>query len=405
MNNNQALLNNSSSRLLAIKQSLDNTLTCEFSQSLVIKNKQDQILCMINYAEDNDIYVMTLKDNVYVFTSDDIHKLNKFVRFADEVNDCVTKVLASVNVLNLPSTSIVNLDSCTASVNANGLSILVVFNFWSLEQIINSQVLVITENKSKGKSASNIDINECAKYLESQVAPTFFVPNNRVRRVRIRGKDEYLSNQANVVKTHIFDDTLNYANDEPECKRPSQQWIREKDNAIRAFDREITTKSCTPDDILNKCLNGSFSEGSVTSTYQQNNTNNYHQTNTNDYRQTNTNNYRQTNTNNCRQTNDYVNDDYVYNPADFEDYPTNYDNFDYNKSNTDIDITKNIRELNFFEKEVLMNLHSINLSELKRVYNNHFSERVKVILDYFDAFTDEAIDSIREILKSCGVQI
>lgn len=326
----------------------------EFEQNLVIKNTHDEVICTINYAEGNDIYVMTLKDQIYVFTSNDINDFNNFMQDNDTINTNINKLLGlSTSFV----TNIATLNSCTLSFCINQVNILIIYRYWIDEkkQLTNSKILIITETQSKGKNITNLDIAECGKYIESQIAPTFFVPStasSKIKRVRVKGSNEYLTNQSSP-RSYEFDEVRNQM-EQLASSNPSPQWLSDKANAMRDFERKLNAQNFNPNVILDKCLNVNNVNTRLNYEAHENSRN-------------------------------------VLGCASLSGTSINSD------------IKQNIRCLSSFDKEALVNLHSITLSELKMVYDNMFSDDLKVVLDYFDQFTDIAMDSIREILKECNI--
>jgi hypothetical protein len=354
---------------------LSNAVTFELNPSLVIKNHQGDTLCVINNDENFDINVMTYQDLTFVFTTEEAFHLNAFLQSGIEISNKIKNLIAQVSVLHFPTTNHIDLERATITINANGINIVIIHNYKS-NGVLNNKVLILTESSTKGKSIANVRIDEFSKYLELNISPAFFKPNNaikRVKRVRMKGTHGYLTSDISPKQIDIDDlhELIDINND----TEPSRRWIQDANNAIMDFGRDLDAQTANKSAILSKCLNTSIHFDNKTLT---NNTG------------TNYDNNRKT-----KYTSDYVND-YVYDPRDFDG------SFTENRNNNN-EIEMQIKKLTSFNRDVLKCLHFMNLTEMKNLYENTFDPSLKPILDHFDNFGDFAIEDIRNILKSCNV--
>lgn len=383
MYNSGFIMDDISKNFSKIAETLDDTLMCELDSNfmdnkatLVVKDRLNNVVCTINYNESSNINIMTFKNLTIVFTEQESKYLNNFLRSHSTIYENITNLFTCSNSYGSQVTNFLSLTQAIFMINTKGVNVLMTLDYFT------NKVLVITESL-KGKNITNIDSSQCKEYLDQHIVSTFFVPsnaNNKIRRVKIRGTSNYVTSETSP-KQFEFDNFRNKiieSDSDNDNDQPSRQWLTDASNAINAFDRQLKLQTYDANDIIGNCFNNNLT------------------------------------TNNNRQiakpkyTSDYV-DDYVYDPADFGDSSSTRNSYNNNKTNQNNSnsnsnsIENQIKKLSGFDREVIKNLHIMNLTELKDLYDNNFSEKVKCILNHFDMFTDVGIDNIRSILKSSGL--
>jgi len=369
MYNNCFIVNNVSENLKRIAETLNERLLYEFDQNLMIKDKNNNIICTINYNEELNVNIMTFKNLSIVFTEKETEYLNDFLQ-NHTIYDSIMILLDCSNSYNSQVTNFLNLFQGIFMFNAKGVNVLMTFNYFT------NKVLVVTES-SKGKNIANLEPSRCKEYLDQYIVSTFFVPSNankKIRRVKIRGATNYITSETSPTQFEFdnFKNKLIESDSDSDSEHHSRQWLTDASNAMNAFEQQLKLQYRDTNDIIGNCFNNNLV------------TNNNNQITKPKF------------------TSDYV-DDYVYDPADFggSNIRNNIrENINSNDSNS---IENQIKRLSGFDREVVKTLHMVNLSELKQLYDNNFSEKVKNILNYFDQFPDTAIDNIRNILKSSGL--